>query len=40
MVLVINRNQPLFRNVGINLRGRDVRVAQEFLNHPQIRAIF
>lgn len=31
--------QTVFRNVRINLRRADARVSEQFLNHPQIRAV-
>ena len=31
--------QPVSRHMRVNLRGADVRVAEQFLNHPQIRAV-
>ncbi len=30
--------QPVLIDVGINLRRADVAVAEQFLNHPQIRS--
>jgi hypothetical protein len=32
--------QPVSRDVRVNFRGADARVAEQFLDHPQIRAMF
>jgi hypothetical protein len=31
--------QPVSRDVRVNFRGADARVAEQFLNHPQIRPV-
>ena len=39
MKLLMDRFQSVLIDVRINLRGRDVRVPQQFLNDPEIRAV-
>jgi hypothetical protein len=40
MKLPMNIPQPVSADVRVNLRGADVRVAQQFLNHAQVGAVF
>ena len=40
MELVVDRTQPGFQDVSIDLRRREVRVAQHHLNGPKIRTAF
>ena len=40
MKLPVNFPQPAARDVRVNLRRPDVRVAEQFLDHAQIRAVF
>jgi len=40
MKLPMDVPQPVSRDVRVNLRGADVRVAEQFLDHPQICAVF
>ena len=39
MKLAVHRLEPLLVDVGVNLRGRDVGVAEHLLDDPQVRAI-
>jgi len=39
VVLLVQRFQPLARHVGVNLRGRDIGVAEQHLHDTQIRAV-
>lgn len=39
MKLPVDSLEPLLINVGVNLCGRDVRVAEHFLDDPQVGAI-
>ena len=39
MKFSVDVQQAIARHVGINLRGADIRVAEQFLNHAQIRAM-
>ena len=39
MKLPVNLPQAIARDVRINLRRADGRVAEQFLNHPQVRAM-
>ena len=39
MELPVNVAQTVSGDVRVNFRRADVRVAQQFLNHPQIRAV-
>ena len=36
MKLVVHRSEPGFENVGINLRRRQVRVAEQRLDHSEV----
>ena len=40
MVRLINLLQPLFNDMRINLRRRNIRMTQHQLHRPQIRAAF
>ena len=39
MKLLVDRFQSVLIDVRINLGGRDVRVPQQLLNYPEIRAV-
>src|SRR5437764_3628191 len=39
MVLSVELLQPLARHVRVDLRGRDVGVAEQHLDYPQVRAV-
>ena len=39
MQIAHQRFQPFFQHVRIDLRGRNIRVPEQGLHHPQIRAI-
>ncbi len=40
MKLPMNVPQAVAGDVGVNFRGADVRVAEQFLNHAQVRTMF
>ena len=40
MKFPVNVPQPVAGDVRVNLRRADVRVAEQFLDHPQVRAVF
>ena len=40
MKLIVNIAQPFTGDVGVNLRGVNAGVAEEFLDDPQVRSAF
>ena len=40
MKFPVNLPQPIAGHVRVNLRGADVRMAEQFLDHTQVRAMF
>ena len=40
MKFLVDVPQPVAGDVRVNFRGADVRVTEQFLDHPQVRAVF